>query len=293
MTYLVYLPLLLPALVTLVARHAGDRMRPRVGVLTLTGAAAGAAAASVWALVLLVLTLFDDLPSMVARARQQVLPEPVPDWVAVTAAALLLLAVVRLVRDVRLRREAVRMLRSADPAADDVVMADDDEPLAVAIPGRPGRILMTTGMARLLGPAERSAVLAHERAHLAHRHHLLLAAAGAAAAVNPLLRPVRETVAYLAERWADEEAAVVVGDRGLVAQAVARAALAMPSRAPKAALGVHGGVVVRRVRALQSPPPPLSRKILAAAAVVVVAGVTAAAVSTADFVVLLRTWLAA
>nr|WP_296075929.1 M48 family metalloprotease [uncultured Actinoplanes sp.] len=256
MTYVVYLPLLLPALVAVVARHAGDRMRPRAGVLALTGAAVSAASSSVWALVLLVLTLFDDLPSMVGRARLQALPEPVPDGIAVTAAAALLLALGGLARDVHRRREAVRLLRPADPAADDVVMAHDDEPLAVAIPGRPGRILMTTGMARLLGPAERSAVLAHERAHLAHRHHLLLAAAGAAAAVNPLLRPVRETVAYLAERWADEDAAAVVGDRGLVERGSAPG-----DRRVKVLMLTEEGAALRMrlLDRLSEPPPGLGK----------------------------------
>jgi Peptidase family M48 len=288
-TYVVYLPLILPALLGLAAKHAGDRLRPRAGAIGLAVAASGAAAASLWALALLVLTLFDDLPSMVAKAHG--LPEPVPDWVALTAAAAILLATVAFGKDLQKRRSTVRLLSADQIAADDVVMADDDEPLAVALPGRPGRILLTTGMARLLGPRERTAVLAHERAHLAHRHHALMAAAGGAAAINPLLRPVRDSVAYLIERWADEEAATTLGDRDLVARAVAKAALATADRSP--ALGVHGGVVVRRVRALQSPPSAASKRTIVATSVVVGLGMTAAVAATSDFVVLLHTWLVA
>jgi predicted transcriptional regulator len=59
-----------------------------------------------------------------------------------------------------------------------------------------------------------------------HIYWPLQDAAVAAAAVNPLLAPVREAVTYLVERWADEEAAEAVADRRLVARAVARAALA-------------------------------------------------------------------
>jgi hypothetical protein len=51
--------------------------------------------------------------------------------------------------------------------------------------------------AALAGRPDRQAVL------LVHRHHRVVAAA----ALNPLLIPVREAIAYLVERWADEEPA--------------------------------------------------------------------------------------
>jgi hypothetical protein len=288
----VYLPLALPFLLTLAAGHVADRARPRAAVAGLVGAAVLTAAASVWSLVLLVLTLFDDLPAMVAvdaRAAWR-LPEPVPDWVALAAAVALGWALLRLALDLHRRREAVRRLRQPGPAADGVVVADWAEPLAVAVPGRPGQVLVTTGMLRLLGAAESRAVLAHERSHLAHRHHVATALAGAAAAVNPLLRPVRETVGYLVERWADEDAAAAAGDRELVARAVARAALAA-SAPPVPALGVHGSVIVRRVQALRRPPPASGRRHLAAATATAAACVVAAAFATADFVTMLDAWL--
>jgi hypothetical protein len=298
MTIAVYLPLLLPVLVALVARQVADRARPPRAVVGLVAAAVLTAAASVWSLLLLVLTLFDDLPPMVALSSRPGthLPEPVPDQVAVAAAGLLGCALVRLVRDLHRRRDTVRRLRNAGPAAGGVVLADWAEPLAVAVPGRPGEVLVTTGMLRVLGAAERRAVLAHERAHLAHRHYTAALLVGAAAAVNPLLRPVRESVNYLVERWADEEAAVTVGDRDLVARAVARAALATTDQPPATALGMHGGVIVRRVRALQGPPMVSGRRLLAivaATAVVVLGCVLAETVATADFFSVLRTWLTA
>ncbi|MCU7730432.1 M56 family metallopeptidase [Actinoplanes sp. KI2] len=294
MTLAVYLPLLLPVLVVLAARVAADRARPCAAVPALVAGAVLTAAATVWSLVLLVLTLFDDLPAMIALdARSGMrLPEPVPDAVAAAAAALLAVALIRLVRDVRLRSATARRLRDAGPSAGGVVVADWSEPLAVAVPGRPGEILLTTGMLRVLDAGERRAVLAHERAHLAHRHHRAMLLAGAAAAINPLLRPAREAVAYLVERWADEEAATGVGDRDLVARAVARAALATAaSPAPAPALGVHGGVIVRRVRALQGPPPVGSGRPVSLLAVVGFAALLLEATATADFVAVLRAWL--
>ena len=298
MTLAVYLPLLLPVLVAAVSRLVADRARPRTAVVGLVAAAALTAAGSLWSLLLLILTLFDDLPAMIdADLRTgMALPEPVPDEVAVAAGALLAWAVLRLARDLHRRRDAVRRLRDTGPAAGGVVVADWAEPLAIAVPGRPGEVLLTTGMLRVLGPAERRAVVAHERAHLDHRHHLAVLLAGAAAAVNPLLRPARSAVCYLVERWADEEAAVSVGDRDLVARAVARAALATASPVPAAALGMHGGVIVRRVRALQGPPPATGRRpaaVLAAATLVAAGCVLASTVATADFFGLLGTWLRA
>jgi hypothetical protein len=297
-TIAVYLPLLLPVLVALAARQVADRARPRAAVIGLVGAAVLTAGASVWSLLLLVLTLFDDLPAMEALdARPGMhLPEPVPDQVALTAAALLAWAMFRLARDMHRRRDAVRRLRGAGPAAGGVVVADWAEPLAVALPGHPGEVLVTTGMLRMLGAAERRAVLAHERAHLAHRHHAAALLVGAAAAVNPLLRPVRDTVGYLVERWADEEAAASVGDRELVARAVARAALATRVPAPAVTLGIHGGLIVRRVRALRGPPPAAGHRLpamLAVAGAVVFGCVLATTVATADFIAVLRAWIGA
>lgn len=81
-------------------------------------------------------------------------------------------------------------------------------------------------MLAALQPAERRVLLAHERAHLAHRHALLVHAVTLAAVANPLLMPVRTTVTYLVERWADEYAAEAVDDRDTTARALARAAVA-------------------------------------------------------------------
>jgi hypothetical protein len=145
-------------------------------------------------------------------------------------------------------------------------------------------------MLRLLDASERRAVLAHEQAHLRHNHHLAVSVAGAAAAVNPLLRPAASAVTYLVERWADEDAATVVGDRGLVARAVARAALGVPPPGVSG-LGLHGGVVVRRVRALRRPPAGNAGRLLAASATAIALGLFAGSHATSDFVEMLRAWL--
>jgi Zn-dependent protease with chaperone function len=295
-TIAVYLPLLLPLLVSAIARWAADRVRPGAAVRGLVAAAVAGAALSVWSLTLLTLTLFDDLPRFHAPAGTD-FPEPVPDAVGLFALAALAGGAVRLTLDLRHRADAVRRLRAPGRPENGLVVADWAAPLAVAVPGRPGHVLVTSGMLRLLGAPERRAVLAHERAHLRHRHHLAVSAVAAAAAVNPLLRPVRETVTYLVERWADEEAATTVGDRGLVARAVARAALATVPAAlgglgAPGGLGVHGGVIVRRVGALGRPPVGKARRLLTASAVTIALCLLAGGHATRDFVELLRLWLA-
>jgi hypothetical protein len=150
------------------------------------------------------------------------------------------------------------------PGVGQLVVLDDPNPDAYALPGRPGRIVVSTGMLDALDPRERRVLLAHERAHLACTHHLFVVAAQLAAATNPLLRPVAAAVVYTTERWADEHAATSIGDRGLTARTIGKAALltthghppagalAVTGRAPKDERGI--GPVPRRVAALLAPP---------------------------------------
>jgi hypothetical protein len=283
----VYLPLLLPALVSLLARHA-DRLPPAAAVRGLVTAALTTAALSLWSLVLLALTLFDDLPPWRAWDGRG-LPEPVPDAVGVAAVATLGWISARLTRELRHRADTVRHLRAAGDPTAGLVVADWDTPMAVAVPGQPGHVLVTSGMLRLLAPPERRAVLAHERAHLSHHHYRAAGLVAAAAKINPLLIPLRTTVTYLLERWADEEAAAQVADRGVVARAVTRAALA--AAAPPTALGVHGGVIARRVSALREPSAPTGgRPLLAAALALIALCLLATTDATADFITVLHIW---
>jgi len=139
----------------------------------------------------------------------------------------------------------------------ELAVLDAPTPSALAVPGRPGRIVVTSALLRRLDGAQRRALLAHERAHLRGHHHLFQTAAAVAAAVNPLLRPLRPAVAMSCERWADE-AAARSSTRRDVAAALLRAASDAPLAAPSVALAVTGGTVAARVAALAHPPPRLS-----------------------------------
>ncbi|MET9218892.1 M56 family metallopeptidase [Streptomyces sp. NPDC088197] len=262
MNLAVWAPLLLPLLAVPAARRLADALPPRAAAWLLAGSAVALAACSTTALLLLAGAGALRLPPVAAFAHF-VLPV-VGDQVTVAAAcvaAVLLAAVVtalvrtsrrHLVLAARARRRAV----AAGTAAGDLTVLQDPGPDAYALPGRPGRIVVTTGMLRALGPAEREALLAHERAHLAGRHHLFLAAFALASSCHPALRGLRGPLSYALERWADESAALAVGDRRLAARAIGRAALASrPGVRPHAALPAATGPVPRRVAALLAHPP--------------------------------------
>lgn len=125
--------------------------------------------------------------------------------------------------------------------------------IAHAEPGSPGRIVVSTATLEALAEPERRALFAHEQSHLRHAHHRLLVIARASAVALPVLRPLVRVVRYLLERWADEDAAVEIGSRSVLARAMARLALAAP--APLGTLGFASFGVADRVRELLDPSP--------------------------------------
>src|SRR6202035_1144887 len=89
-------------------------------------------------------------------------------------------------------------------AHDSIVVVPGPAIEAYALPGRPGRIVVSGRLLDRLDNGSRAALIAHERAHLAGRHHLFASVARLAAAANPMLLPVARAVEYTVERWADE-----------------------------------------------------------------------------------------
>jgi Zn-dependent protease with chaperone function len=262
MTVSVYVPAVLSLLLAAISRIVAGRTAPtRAAVFVI--AAMLCAAAATWGLVLLAATLlgYTSLIADEALEHGVQLQDPVPKLIGIIAAVLLFFGVVRVVKVLRARRATTRELREICSACGrgELAVVSIAEPHAFAVPGRPGRILVTRGILTVLDADERRVVLAHERAHLHGRHHLLRAATEVCAAVNPLLIPVREAVAYLVERGADEHAATVTGSRELVARALTKTALAskFTGRTPvwPAPLRFAGCGVSARVAALHSDPP--------------------------------------
>jgi hypothetical protein len=143
--------------------------------------------------------------------------------------------------------------RMGDRAA---VVLDAPQPAAYCVPGRPAAIVLTSGALAVLEPAQLGAVLAHERAHLAGHHHLLISLTRGLAASFPgvpLFTRGPAEVAGLAEMSADDAAARRTGRGALVA---ALLAMGTGTAVPAAALAATSGPVTARVNRLLDPPRP-------------------------------------
>lgn len=260
----VYLLMLAPVLLAAAGPRLARHLAPAAAARALAGTLAVAAAATVWGLVVLAAGGLGRTGEVLAytRPNQAALAaaDPVPRTLGVLAALLLACGLIRLARTLVRRRREVRTLAAvrALPAAGDLVVIADDHPDAYALPGRPGRIVVSSGMLRALPAAEHGVLLAHERAHVAHRHHRYAALGQAASALNPLLRNLAGHLAFALERWADEEAAAQVASRPLAARSLARAALAAAAGrpgGPATALALLRHKVTARVQALQGARP--------------------------------------
>ncbi|MFD6287725.1 M56 family metallopeptidase [Streptomyces sp. NPDC060205] len=294
MTALLLVPLILPFLAPTAARRTLDRLVPASALWVLTASALALAGACVAALGSLVLIGLLKFPAFAAlgelvhplRSPSDLLVLPA----AAAATGVLALSAWTAVRSaLRQTRDLRTARRQADsrPAAGDLCVVDSPHPDAYALPGRPHRIVVTTAMLRSLGPAEREALFAHERAHNRAGHHYHLAVAELAAHCHPALRAVRDAIRLASERAADESAAAAVGDRHLMATAIARAALAghdSQSARPDFAPAATTGPVPRRVTALLEPIAVRSRAARWTAFLLVACTVLSVAAGTAGVV---------
>ena len=308
----VYVPLLLALIAPLGARPLAERCEPRLATWLLTASAVVLAVASTASLALLAATGLIRVPPLAALGHWSTTiarrDDPAELSVAVVAGALLAAAAVAALRMLwrRIRSLADAALDAACMPAqpDGLVVVDDPAPEAFALPGVPGRVIVSTGMLQALDASEHDILLAHERAHLNSHHYAFVALAQLGAAANPLLRPFAQAVTYTVERWADERAASATGDRRRVARTVGKAALAahrapLRSRVPAAALGMLGrigarkplggaGPVPRRVAALLAPPTALRTAPALVTAVVLTVAVWSTAEAAHDLHVLLE-----
>ncbi|WP_326707192.1 M56 family metallopeptidase [Streptomyces cyaneofuscatus] len=297
----VYLPLVLPLTALPIARLAEQHLHPRRAARLLAAVAVILATCSLVCLGLLVVVGTAQLPGnpLPDGWSDEEVREAVPHDAFAGKASILALVAVTMAcgftvhRHYRFRARAHRTLAGL-PGGGDLAVLPDDVPYAYALPGSPGRVMVSTAMLSALDPAERRALLAHERAHLDGRHHRLLLATRLAGCINPLLRPLQAALVYSTERWADEEAARATGDRRLTARAVGKAALISASGPAAAAMAgfAAAGPVPRRVAALLGPVPPdrgwpPALTPAGAAAFVAAAGTTVSALSALNAAVAL------
>ena len=161
------------------------------------------------------------------------------------------------------RRQAVQHAQTArlvgrPDAALGAVLVEHAQPAAYCVAGPHPTVILTTAALHELDPGQLDAVLAHERAHLASHHHLLLAAARIGRQILPflpLLRDADTQITRLVEMHADDAATAARGTGPLATALVVLAAAAGP--APGLAAATTDAV--QRIQRLLRPAEPLSR----------------------------------
>jgi Zn-dependent protease with chaperone function len=153
--------------------------------------------------------------------------------------------------------QTARLVGHPEPALG-AVLVEHPEPAAYCVSGRHPMVIVTTGALRALDAGQLDAVLAHERAHLAGRHHRLLAMARIAGQVLPFLPLMRDAdaqVARLVELHADDAATRASDPRSLATALVVLATGA----SPEPALAAAATDAVQRIHRLLGPAEQLGR----------------------------------
>jgi hypothetical protein len=250
------------AVMALVAPSLARQLPPATATVLLVGSALVTVAGTGYVLGALAFTWLAQFPEVAEQGNWSPLvlrsTNSVPVGVEIVGGVVLMASGLWALRAGGRRARAFgRMRRSLAGLDHDggVVIVDSPKPDAYATLAGGGRVVITSALLSALRPGECAAVLAHEQAHLRLRHHLWIVVADLAAAANPCLRSTATAVAESVERWADEQAAIALGDRKLVARALARAALHTHTTGSGGRLAVVSGQVPRRVNALLAPPP--------------------------------------
>lgn len=182
-------------------------------------------------------------------------------------------------RGVRRRHRELLDLTAEDDVG--VLVVDGGTPVAWCVPGLArGRVVISRGAVDRLGPEERAAVVAHERAHLVARHDLVLEAFTVLHQAFP--RWVSSAQALREVRLLTEVLADQAARRRHGAAALGRALLALTERDPavssaapgrsRAVLAAGGAQVLVRIGLLEGDRPHrlLGTGLVASAAAVLV-----------------------
>lgn len=209
-----------------------------------------------------------DLVHACSQAFQAHLTTAEGVFALLAGTGLVTVLVVRLAASVCRRQRRVSAARSAHrsmlPFAShahqemDVSVLAHATPVAYCLPGRHGHVVVSQGALSVLSPPQLESVIAHERAHLKARHHLLLLAVDSlAAALGGHLgtAEARTAVADLLEMHADD-AAAPWQRRHLAAALVL---LAQPAH-PAGTLAAGGRSTLARVRRLTTDGVSIRRR---------------------------------
>ena len=244
-------PLLVTLAVAALATSAHRRLPPRLAARFVTIALVLVVLAAVPTALVVALAFLAHAPLIGFGfkwcAQAIGLHSSVPVWLGVPVLAMIAAGTVRIFRLIRQHRTF--RLDESRP----IHIAHSHKPYAVTLPGRAGQIVISTAMVDLLDDDEQRIVVAHEEAHARYRHDRYLLTAELAAAALPPLRALARRVSYSIERWADEAAAAVCGDRKLVAITLGKVAL---QTNPPTIAAFSGLGVASRMGALLEPPVP-------------------------------------
>lgn len=194
-------------------------------------------------------------------ARHVVVGSPWMGWSAAVCALMLPWAVslgFRRARNAQRGLHEVALLGRCVSLVDhNVVIVESRTPVAVSVAAHGGVVVVSDSLVEQLTEGELAAVLRHERAHLEHRHHVLLLVAAAADCGLGVLPWVRSSVVQLRcsiERWADEDAA---GSDVVSRQSTRRALVGVAVGGLSVDVAAFGslGTVVQRLAALEVPAP--------------------------------------
>lgn len=175
----------------------------------------------------------------------------------------------------RERRSHAETLRLVGRPAPDLgaVVLEADTPAVYCLPGRAPKVVVTRAALGVLSSQELSAVLAHERAHIRGRHHLVLASVRALAGAFPfvpLFRHAAAEIPRLLEMCADDSAAGRYGRRSVITAIRTLAGAPAPAQTLAAAVTATEERLLRLVR--PTARQALARIILAAGASLLLAG---------------------
>lgn len=154
----------------------------------------------------------------------------------------------------RRHQDALQFVVRSSGDLDDVCVLDHPVPVVYCLPSRRRPIVVSSGALDRLEETQLQAVLTHERAHLRHRHHLLLTAIDALAAAlfwAPSFRAARRSMPILLEMTADDIAARRWG-RQAVAAALRILTIAQSPAGGLAAGGADASQLDRRLSRLKA-----------------------------------------
>ena len=169
--------------------------------------------------------------------------------------ALLFVCARRVWREGRLTHALVGLGRPADELGPEVLLLDQDEPVAVTVGWLRAKILLSTGLIERLSEPALEVVLAHERAHIARKDTWLALVDRLAASLLPgaAALPLLASIALAREQACDAAAAKSAGGPLEVARAVAEVAR-HGLLVPATGVSVVSGAVEPRVEYLLGAP---------------------------------------